>query len=110
MNVGRLDIYGTIQYDAGNTKNESGERIHNWATYQTVWCQRLADSGNEGVAGDQIVGFETCIFKIRYKSGIKPKMRLIIGTDIWDIINIPYVDRMYMQLKCQKRDNEEYAT
>ena len=107
MNPGKLDILGTIQYDAG-TKNDAGERVNSWTTYTTVWLQKTTVSGREPVAADEIVNFTIEEFKCRTTdiSGVTPKMRLFISPEIYNIIEINYQDRMYSKLICEKSDND----
>jgi len=107
MNPGKLDILGTIQTDTGS-KNASGERVSAWTTYTTVWLNKITLSGREPVSADQIVNFTMDEFKCRTTdlSGVTAKMRLFIDPEIYDIIEIVYVDRMYCKLICQKKDND----
>lgn len=107
MNPGKLDILGTIQTNAG-TKNAAGERIDSWATYTTVWLNKLAVSGKEQVSADQIVNFAIEEFRCRTIdiSGVTAKMRLFIDPEIYDIIEVSYGDRMYSKLICQRKNND----
>lgn len=107
MNPGKLDILATIQNDTG-VKNLAGERVSVWSTYGTIWLQKTGISAAEGVSSDQIVDVTREEFKGRTgdMSGITAKMRLLIGTDIYDIIEILYGDRMYSKLICTKSDND----
>ena len=110
MNPGKLDIYATIEYDTGDTKNKGGETIQNWRTYGAVWVQRIAKSGSEPVDADQITGVITDTFRLRYDENITQKMRLIISSIVYDIISVNYGDRMYMTIDTMKRDSKEYIT
>lgn len=109
MNPGKLDILGTVQYDVGTTKNASGEPIRSWTTYCTLWLAKVAKTGNEGVVSGQLVATATEEFKYRSSdgSGITAKMRLVIGSEIYNITEPPvYVDRMYSKLICSRKDND----
>ena len=108
MNPGKLDILATINYDVGTTRSDSGYPIPSWTEFQTIWCQRIGVSAKEVVVEDQIVNFNTEEFKYRTTddSGIKPAMRLVNGTEVYDIIEVQYIDRMYSKLICQKVDND----
>jgi SPP1 family predicted phage head-tail adaptor len=107
MNPGKLDILGTIQTNTG-TKNASGEKVDSWATYCQAWLQKLSIRGVEPVAADQIVNISTEEFKCRTGdiSGVTGKMRLFIDSEIYDIIEVSYENRMYSKLICQRKDND----
>jgi head-tail adaptor len=107
MNPGKLDILGTIQTNTGS-KNAAGERIDTWATYTTVWLQKLTLLGKESVSADQIINFTTEEFRCRTIdiSGVTAKMRLFISPEIYNIIEVSYQDRMYSKLICQRKDND----
>lgn len=108
MNPGKLDILATVQYDAGTTKNNAGEPIRDWTTYCTIWVKKVTLRAAEPVAADQIVGITTeeFIFRTTDGSGITQKMRVTISSEVYDIIEVNYQDRMYSKLKCTKRDND----
>ena len=108
MNPGKLDILGTIQYDAGTTKNAAGEPVRSWTTFCTLWLKKTTVSAREPVAADQLVSItlEEFIYRTTDDAGITPKMRLVIGSEIYNIVEIAYVDRMYSKLIGQKIDND----
>lgn len=107
MNPGKLDILGTIQRNTGS-RNASGETVDSWTTYTTVWLQKMTVSGRDTVAADQVVNFTIEEFKCRTIdiSGVTSKMRLSIGTEVYDILEVSYGDRMYSKLICQRSDND----
>lgn len=108
MNPGKLDILGTVQYDAGTTKDAAGTPVRDWDTYCTLWVKKTTRSAIEPVAADQIVGITTeeFIFRNTDGSGVTQKMRFVIGSEVYDIIEVNYMDRMYSVLKCTRRDND----
>lgn len=107
MNPGKLDILATIQEDKGTTKNLNGEHIRNWQTYCYAWINKLTMSAREGVVSDQVVNIMTEEFKCRTIdiTGVTPKMRITFSGDVYDIIEVGYIDRMYSRLICTKIDN-----
>jgi head-tail adaptor len=106
MNPGKLDILGTIEQDTG-VKNAAGERVSVWTSFGTLWLQKIGISAREGLSSDQIIDITVEEFKCRTvdMTGITAKMRMTVGTDIYNIIQILYGDRMYSKLICQKSDN-----
>lgn len=107
MNPGKLDRLLTVEEDIGTTKDSRGEHIRSWDTYCTIWSKVEYDSGIENEESDQLVGISTLTVTCRYDSGITQKMRIKDGSDYYGIEGIqPLQGRMYMTLKCVKRDND----
>lgn len=107
MNPGKLDILATVQNDTGS-KNAAGERVSSWSTYGTIWLNKITVSAREVVSSDQITNFTSEEFKCRTTdlTGVTAKMRLLIDSEIYNIIQIVYIDRMYSKLICEKKDND----
>lgn len=107
MNPGKLDTYVTIQNDTGTTKDSNGEHIRSWATFCNLYVSRLGVSAKEGVISDQIINITTEEFKYRIIDGaVTSKMRMTNGTEVYDIIEVGYLDRNYGKLICTKVDND----
>ncbi len=65
--------------------NSIGEIITTWSTFATVWAEILPLSGKEYWSSKQVNSEVTGKIRIRYKSGITPKMRVKYGTRIFNI-------------------------
>jgi SPP1 family predicted phage head-tail adaptor len=67
------------------TVNSLSEVITSWTTFTTVWAEILPLSGKEYWSSKQVNSEVTGKIRIRYKSGITPKMRVKYGTRIFNI-------------------------
>lgn len=87
MQSGRLRERVAIQ-TATVTQNTSGEEISSWATATTVWAQILPGAVSErfSAAAGQRASEITHTVRIRYRSDITPKKRLLWGMRILEIL------------------------
>lgn len=102
--IGDLDQRITLQsYTA--SQNDTGEEVNTYSTLATVWAQVRYASGDERIMADREVAVADCIFKIRYRSTVTEKTRILFGTTTYDILHI--ADRIegrmrYMELTAKK--------
>ncbi len=87
MQSGRLRERVAIQA-ASVTQNSSGELIESWATETTVWAQVLPGSISERFsnAAGQRASEITHTVRMRFRSDITPKKRLLWETRILEIL------------------------
>jgi SPP1 family predicted phage head-tail adaptor len=57
---------------------------------------------------DQRVASSTSWWVIRYRAGITPKMRLVFGTRIYDVLSVEDMDERerYLRLLCRETNTE----
>ncbi len=84
MEAGALRHKVIIQQPT-ETTNSLGEITPSWTTFATVWAEILPLSGKEYWSSKQVNSEVTGKIRIRYKSGITPKMRVKYGTRIFNI-------------------------
>ena len=84
--LGAKDRYVTIQ-QATEARGSAGGIIPTWSIFVGVWAARRDLSGRELVAAQQIQAESTTEFRINYRTGITTKMRLIDGSQTFDILN-----------------------
>jgi SPP1 family predicted phage head-tail adaptor len=84
MEAGALRHKVIIQQPAEVT-NSLGEITVSWSTFAIVWAEILPLSGREYWSSKQVNSEVTGKIRIRYKSGITPKMRVKYGTRIFNI-------------------------
>lgn len=75
------------------SKNASGEAEETWATFATVWAQKLDFAGKEYFAAKQVNSEVSTKFKIRWLSGLKMEMRISFDSIIYDIQSIAELGR-----------------
>lgn len=100
MRAGRLCHKITIQ--ESTVSNVGGESTHSWATYKTAWASIHPARGDESWRSDQRFAEVTHEVRMRYQSGITPKMRILWGSRVFDIkyaINVEERDRE-LRLMC----------
>jgi len=86
MKIGKLRHRVKIQaYTAG--RDSFGAEEHVWMDVATVWASVTPVSGKEYFASAQTNTEVSTKITMRYKSGITPKMRVVLGARIFEIIS-----------------------
>lgn len=94
--IGKLDRRITFQEmiigdDVSNADVETG-----WQDIETtpeVWANVDERSGTEEFKADQLNGVKLTNFTIRYRNDLNTKLRIVYGSDIYDIQTILPLDR-----------------
>jgi SPP1 family predicted phage head-tail adaptor len=108
ISSGELDRRVVIQNFTTTTTARTNEQVKTYATLYSVWAKRLKAGSNEEQEGNQQVAKREYRYMIRYKSDITEKMRLVDGTDTYDIGGIEVMDRKAgLILSVTKRDNAD---
>lgn len=84
MRAGELRHRVTIQQKT-TTQDTYGAPVETWAALATVWANVEALSGREFFDSQQTVAQADHRITIRYRSDVKPAMRVIYGTRTFDI-------------------------
>lgn len=90
MQTGRLRERVTIQAESV-TKGASGEELKEWGDEATVWAQVIPGASSERflASAGQRVAEVTHTVRIRFRTGITPKMRILWETNrILEIISV----------------------
>lgn len=86
MKAGKLRHRITIQnYTITNTQ---GEVAKTWATFATVWASIEPMKGREFFESAIEESEITAKITIRYKSDVKPQMRVVYGSIIYEIVSV----------------------
>ena len=94
------------------TQDDAGQPIKTYSDLDTVWAKVTPLTGKERVEAAQVRAEVTHSVMIRYRAGLKPKMRLVYDGQILEIaavINLREEDR-WMQIACIERIEEEQQT
>lgn len=97
MNPGDLRHRITIQ-QLIETRNELGEVVQSWQDFATVWAAIEPLRGREYFDSQQINAEVTTRIRIRYRPGIKPKMRAVYGTRIFDIQSVIDIEERHQEI------------
>lgn len=108
LRAGQLRTRVTIQVNsAAGTQDSRGEEVETWTTYcqgsaavEPVWL-----GSKELSAAEQVQANQWYLVLMRYRAGVKPKMRLSYGNHILDIQAVmdPDQRRHRMILRCLER-------
>jgi len=98
MRAGRLRHKVTIQ-DYTESQNTFGEVTKNWTDYATVWAAVEPVKGREFWESQQINAEITTKVTLRYLAGVKPKMRILYDTRIFEIDSVINVDERNRELQ-----------
>jgi SPP1 family predicted phage head-tail adaptor len=83
---GDMDRLATLQSPADST-NSIGEPVLTWSTFATRWIALLPLSGNESINAMANQGVVTHRIRMRYTSGLKPKMRVVAEGRTFEIMS-----------------------
>ena len=87
MNIGKLRHRVTIQ-EATEVQNDYGEPIKTWNDVNTVWASVEPIRGREFVAAAEIHSEVTTRIRMRYRTGMSPKMRVYAGGKYYRIESV----------------------
>jgi len=97
MNIGDLRHRITIQQPV-ESSNTFGEVEKTWQDIATVWASIEPLRGREYFDSQQINAEVTTRIRIRYRPGIKPKMRVVYGERIFDIQSVIDVEERHKEI------------
>lgn len=92
MRAGKMDRLITIQTFT-TTQNDYGEPVETWTTLASVWAERVPMSGREAFAADQLAALSLVKFKIRYRSDVDTKNRILDAGSYYDIRSVGIIGR-----------------
>ena len=101
MQAGRLNRRCTLQAP-GTTQDELGQPIPGWTDVATVWASIVDVSGREYVAAGGLQNSAQTKITIRYRAGIVPSMRVVHGSDAYNVEAVLGQDRRSLLLMCSR--------
>jgi SPP1 family predicted phage head-tail adaptor len=87
VRAGNLDRRIVIQ-SATTAQDQYGEPIETWSTYATLWAERNDLRGTEFFAARQIANQIVTAFRVRWRTDIDPRMKVVDGATTFDIDSI----------------------
>lgn len=94
IDPGEMDTVVAIQ-TATTTQDSLGEEEEVWSTVANVWAKveysETSAAGTEGVDAGQVVQMQLVTFTLRFLDWITPKMRVVIGSQVFAIHGIAEV-------------------
>lgn len=101
MQAGRLNKRITIQSPATG-QDATGEPTTGWTDVATVWASIVDVSGREYVAAGGLQNSAQTKITIRYRAGIVPSMRVVHGSDAYNVEAVLGQDRRSLLLMCSR--------
>lgn len=87
-----LDTRVTIETPAG-AQDTFGASVPAWTEVATVWASVQDLTGREYFKAAEGNAEMTTRFKIRWRGDVTAAMRLVVGSDIYDIVSIAEIPR-----------------
>lgn len=87
LRSGLMDRLATVQTPT-ESANGIGEPILTWSDFATRWIAILPLSGNEQMTAMAQEGSVTHRVRMRYTSGMKPKMRLVAEGRTFEVMSV----------------------
>lgn len=85
----RLDTRVVIQRPVSTTNPASGSRATTWEEVATVWASVNARPAREQYTAAQVQDAPEYIVEIRWRSDLTTAMRLVWGSRVLDILDVP---------------------
>lgn len=106
MRAGALRHPITIQA-ATDSIGARGGVAATYSTFAATWAEILPVGGSEQFRSQQTFPEGTHTLRIRYRSGVTPKMRILFGTRAFDILSVRNLEERdrEMELICLERLN-----
>lgn len=101
MRAGRLNKRITIQSPAAG-QDATGEPAVGWTDIATVWASIVDVSGREYVAAGGTQNSALTKITIRHRDGIVPSMRVVHGSDAYNVEAVLGQDRRSLLLMCSR--------
>lgn len=88
MRAGRLSSRITIQERQKTTNPANGEDLFGWVDVLSCAAEFVPNRGQEFFASRQKQDESAGLFRIRYRAGIVPEMRILFEGKPYDIISV----------------------
>jgi SPP1 family predicted phage head-tail adaptor len=87
IRAGELDTRISIEVRS-TTQDAAGEPAVEWQPFAQRWASIERTPGSEVWASAQRSGRVPTVFRLRYLDGVKPAMRVVVGTSVYDIKSV----------------------
>jgi len=106
-NPGRLDLRVSLFMPAITGRNAGGAVQHSWTLLGKAWAERRPLTGRETQTADQKLALAEAIFRLRYRTDLTNKGRIVHGTSIYDLVAPPMqIDRQaYLDCVCRSLES-----
>ena len=98
IECGKYDKRVAVQ-QATKTRDAHGGEVETWTTCKTWWCRIRVTGGGEKYVNQQTTAEATHYLEGRYVSGVKPTMRVLYGSRVFNILLAQDFDERHETLK-----------
>lgn len=98
MDAGKLNRCIAIQTSSAIRDSYGAETLA-WTAFATAWARITPTGGSERYINRQIVAEATHEIAIRYVAGVTPKMRVLYGSRVFDILQVHNLDEKNVELR-----------
>ena len=98
MNVGDYNCQIVIQSKI-ITRGTFGEELVTWGTFATDWASPEPLRGQEFLEARRLQANLDIRFRLRYRSGIKPAMRILYDGRTFEIVSVIHVSENHRELQ-----------
>lgn len=105
MRSGLLRHSITVQQPV-ETQDATGAVVATWATYAALRAAYEPQSGRESFSEDHPQAFGLVRFRTRWVTGITPKMRVLYGTRVFNILSVVDVGGRGKQLHLMTEEQQ----
>ncbi len=89
----KLDRYIALQRRSLAAANVHGEQVESWATYASVWAEKLEGGGREAFVAQTTYASTDMRFRIRHRTDVLVTDRIDYDGKSFDIIGINEIGR-----------------
>jgi SPP1 family predicted phage head-tail adaptor len=102
--IGKLDNRITIQR-RNVVQNTRGEDVEGWTDFAEVWAEKRVTADDEAFRAQQRLSTQGVNFRIRYRKGISPQMRVLCDGATWKVLGVAEINRReWLDLTCEAFD------
>ncbi len=88
---------------ATDTQGGGGAISQTWATFKTLYAQRIDTGGIESLFGRQISSEITVVWRCMYVEGITAKMRILYDSNYYNIVAVNEHGRQYLEIMTKRQ-------
>lgn len=105
MKIGELRHRMRLEV-VSRTSDGAGGADETWSLVAELWASLKPLSGQEGLEADRVAGHVTHEVVVRYRPGVVPAMRLVLGARVFDVRAVLDIDERRRFLRClvEERD------
>lgn len=89
MRTGTLDRRITLQRPPVEAEVDAvGQPTDAWVTVATVWAEVIFGGGSESFEADQTAARQRVTFRIRFRRGVSPEMRVVLDGNVYQVEDV----------------------